>query len=204
MYVLSRIYNKKVNEYMVRLKELTDPYTLYITDLVSCSHKRVLRHVYPHLLLRFEPPLIVGDLIHAGLAKMLEDENEWIAEYNVERKFEVDGIEYKVLGRADLVKVDSSGKPVYVVEVKTSKELPQNAPLEHHVIQLQLYMNLLEVDKGSLIYITSDALVEYEFDRQHINIIDLIRETVNDNMHPRYSWECRYCVYRKLCPYAKR
>ncbi|HIP85560.1 MAG TPA: CRISPR-associated protein Cas4 [Pyrodictium sp.] len=204
MLILNRIYNKKVNEYMLRLKELTDPHTLYVTDLVSCSHKRVLRHAYPHLSLRFEPPLIVGDLIHAGLAKMLEDENEWVPEYTVEKKFEINGTEYRVLGRIDLVKIDSNGKPIHVVEIKTGKELPQNAPLEHHVIQLQLYMNLLEVDKGSLVYITSDALVEYEFDRQPINILDLVRETINDSIHPRYAWECRYCVYRKLCPYAKR
>ncbi|HIC98760.1 MAG TPA: CRISPR-associated protein Cas4 [Pyrodictiaceae archaeon] len=204
MLILNRIYNKKVNEYMLRLKELTDPHTLYVTDLVSCSHKRVLRHAYPHLSLRFEPPLIVGDLIHAGLAKMLEDENEWVPEYTVEKKFEINGTEYRVLGRIDLVKVDSNGEPIHVVEIKTGKELPQNAPLEHHVIQLQLYMNLLEVDKGSLVYITSDALVEYEFDRQPINILDLVRETINDSIHPRYAWECRYCVYRKLCPYAKR
>ena len=204
MHILSRIYNKKVDEYMARLKELTDPHILYVTDLVSCSHKRILRQVYPHLSLRFEPPLVIGDLIHAGLAKMLEDEGGWAPEYNIEKKFEVNGAEYRVLGRVDLIKVDNDGKPVYIVEVKTSRELPQNAPLEHHIIQLQLYMNLLEVDKGSLVYITSDALVEYEFDKQPINIIDLIRETINDSVHPRYAWECKYCVYRKLCPYAKR
>jgi len=43
--------------------------------------------------------------------------------------------------------------------------------------------------------------LEYKVVKETIDIDELVRETINDVVHPRWDWECRYCVYSRMCPY---
>lgn len=194
--IVPLIYRKYMKEQLDRLEELRNERIIYVTDLVSCSHKLKLRRLYPELSLRFEPGAVIGNLIHAGLEEILSEEGYQV-EYPVERGFEVNGVEYILKGRVDAFHPEKK----LVVEIKSSRDT-QNKPHEHHVYQLQVYLNLLEVDKGILIYITPDGFLEYSVEREKINIKALIKTLVNDEIHPRWSWECRYCLFRRICSYA--
>ncbi len=199
--ILRIVYEQAVKEYREHLEELTSEDVIYVTDLVACSHKRVMRLNYPMLSFSFEPPLVLGSLIHKGLQSLLASAG-WKAEVPLEKKVKVMGREYRVLGRADLVKYDEEGRAIAVAEIKTAKSLPETLPMEHHALQLQIYMELLGAEAGVIVYITPERLVEVEVERRRIDLKRLVLETISDSVHPRYQWECKYCVFRRLCPYA--
>ena len=187
------IYDKAVEDYLKHREEMTNPNTVYVTDLVSCSQKRFFRINYPELSFKFEPQLLLGDLVHYALEKMLE-EHGFETEKDFEKEFEIDGEKYVLKGRVDAISEN------YVVEIKTSKT-DRSIPREHHIAQLQIYLNILDREHGVLIYITPDRIAEFEIERSEIDIEKLVRETVSNTAHPRFSWECRYCTYAKICPY---
>ena len=183
------------------MREATDPSIVYVTDLVTCSNKREFRLKYPLLAFKFEPQLIIGDLVHKGLESLLSSRG-WEVEVSVEKSIDVDGKMYRVLGRVDLLKRDDNGNIVDVVEVKTVRELVDRFPLEHHLLQLRVYLELLEANRGRILYVSRNRIVEYEVERGEISIESMVRETIYNTAIPRYSWECRYCTYKKICPYA--
>ncbi len=187
------VYRSVLEEYRKREEELRNPSILYVTDLVSCSHKRALRLSYPEITFKFEPQLVLGNLVHKGLEDILE-ENEYKVEVEVEAEYEVMGSRILLKGRVDAVSKDA------VVEIKSARS-DQGLPHEHHVMQLQIYLNMLGLDKGILIYITPDRIAEYLVEREPLNIKDLVEETILDLKHPRWSWECRYCPFSRICPY---
>ncbi|MET1129212.1 MAG: CRISPR-associated protein Cas4 [Thermoproteota archaeon] len=203
--VLAELYRFKQKEFSERLRELADPRTVYVTDLVSCSHKRVMRLAYPLLSFQFEPYMLLGDLVHRGIQSLMVEMGRWRAEVSVEKEVDVGGEKYKLKGRIDLVRFAPSGDQAEeVVEVKTVRDLTRHEyPLEHHILQLRIYMNLLSVKRGLLLYVSPSRIAEYEVEPADVDVEELVRQTVYDEVRPRYQWECRYCVYRKLCPYAR-
>ncbi len=204
MVIVERLYRVKIEEFQEKISEMVDETVIYVTDLVSCSHKRVLRARYPLLTFKFEPQAVLGDLVHIGLEKtVVEADGSWKAEVPIERVFNIDGRRYRVLGRADLVEYGEDGLPKRIVEIKTARQLQGNAPYEHHVLQLKIYLELLDVDEGYLLYVTPDRVVEFRVERGGVDVEELVRQTVYDLAKPRFSWECRYCPFRKICPYAR-
>ncbi len=204
MVVLEQLYRMKYEEFVSKLSEMLDETTIYVTDLVSCSHKRVLRRSYPLLTFKFEPQMLLGDLVHMGLEKAVTDRGEgWKSEVHVERVYNIDGRSYRVVGRIDLVQYDGEGNPKRVVEIKTARQLQDNMPYEHHVLQVKVYLDLLGVDEGYLVYVTPDRLVEFRIERGGVDVEELVRQTVYDLAKPRFSWECRYCPFRRICPFAR-
>lgn len=195
--ILSLVYRSKLKEYNDRLAELKDPKVVYVTDLVACSNKRFFRLQFPELTFRFEPILILGDLIHKGLELFLTSEG-YEVEKEVEEKYSVKGLDYVLKGRIDAFNARDS----VVIEVKFSRT-SQGVPHEHHVLQLQVYLNLLKAENGTLIYVTPDRILEYQVKSQPIDIEALIKETVENSVHPRWSWECKYCYFNRMCPYKK-
>lgn len=195
-YVLPLIYGEDVKEFNEKLVELRDPSVIYVSDLVVCTHKWHLRRQYPELTFRFEPQLVIGKVVHRGLAEFLKNKS-FETEFSIEREIYVDSRKYVLKGRVDAY---SRGENV-IVEFKYSK-LFREKPLEHHVMQLQLYMNMLGAEKGVLLYLTPNAMVEFLYNKIDYNIETYVKEVIDDSHHPRWSWECRFCVFRKLCGYA--
>lgn len=195
-YVLPIIYKAFINEQRERLNELSDEHIIYVTDLVACSHKLKLRQLYPELNLRFDPGAVTGSLIHIGIEKYLKD-NGFEVEVPVEKKIEVDNREYILKGRIDAYKPDEK----IVVEIKSGRDI-QGKPLEHHILQLQIYLNLLDADTGILFYVTPEGFLEFMVNKEKLNIKSLVKTIVRDEIHPRWSWECRYCIYKRICSYV--
>jgi len=194
--VVPVIYRYYMEEQVKRINELKDPRIIYVTDLAACSHKLKLRRIYPEITLRFEPGAILGSLIHAGVEKYLAEQG-FVVEHSIEEKIKVENEEYTVKGRVDAYDPEKK----IVIEIKSSRDTA-NKPLEHHIFQLQIYLNMLEADKGILVYITPEGFLEYGINREKINLKSLVKTLVRDEVHPRWSWECRYCVFKRLCTYA--
>lgn len=198
VHVTPIIYRRVVEEFRGRLNELSNPNVIYVTDLVSCSNKWFMRLTYPELTLRFEPVLLIGRVIHEGLTRILEEEG-YVKEYEVSAKFTVDSKEYLVKGRVDAY----NPKDRVVVEIKSTRMF-RGSPLEHHVLQLRIYMELLGADRGILVYLSPNAIVEYAVERSEIFVEKYVEETVRNTVHPRWVWECNKCLFNKLCGYYRR
>ncbi len=193
--VLEIIYRRKLEDFTNRLSELKNPTIVYVSELVSCSHKHVLRTVFPELQFKLEPASILGELVHGGLESILA-ENGYKIEISIEKEVVIEDAKYIIKGRMDAYNEEEG----VVVEIKTARS-SQGIPHPHHIMQLQIYMNIVKASRGLLIYITPDRLVEFNVARQEIEIDELLKQTIKDLVHPRWSWECRYCPYAKLCPY---
>ncbi|WP_244403890.1 CRISPR-associated protein Cas4 [Pyrolobus fumarii] len=197
--ILAVVYRAKERDFAEKLEEATREDIVYVTDLTSCSQKRVFRLSMPLLSFRFEPAMLLGELVHRGLEAILEEEG-WATEMEVVKRFEIDGEVYELRGRVDAALVTEDGVEE-VVEIKTARSVEK--PLEHHVLQLQVYMTLLGAKRGTLVYVTPDRVVEYAVGPREVDVEQLVRETVHNLARPRFDWECRYCPYRRYCPYVR-
>lgn len=194
-YITELIYSRIIQEQLKRLNELKSPNIIYVTDLVSCTYKYHLRKKFPELTIVFEPATILGDLTHLGLEKILMEKGIKV-EVDVLKYIQIGNEIYLVKGRIDAI--DEFRK--LIIEVKTSRT-SLNLPRDHHVKQLNLYLEITGFNNGILIYITPEKILEYEITRQPINLENEVLDLLNNKHHPRYTWECNYCSYRKICSY---
>lgn len=193
--VVKFIYEKIVSEQLNRLEEARNPHLIYATDLISCTHKFHMRKHYPELTLTFEPVAALGNIAHWGMGTLLKEKGIEV-EVEVFKNIKLNDKVYTIKGRADAI--DRANKTV--IEVKTARSA-MGIPKEHHIKQLNIYLELTGFEQGVLVYITPDKVVEYSVTRKPVDLELEARDLVEDSYHPRYSWECTYCVYRKLCPY---
>ncbi len=197
--ITSLIYSEIIKEQREKLAEASDPSIIYVTDLVSCTHKRYLRILFPELTIRFDPPAVLGDLVHIGLEEYLK-KHGYDVEVPIEKEYEIHGKKYMLKGRLDAYNRDEG----IIVEIKSGRSA-QNLPREHHVLQLKIYMELMDAKQGILIYVTPEKILEYLIRRdKKINIKSLLETVIEDQVHPKWSWECKYCIFQKLCPYYTR
>ncbi|MEM1834087.1 MAG: CRISPR-associated protein Cas4 [Thermosphaera sp.] len=190
------LYEKYVKEELHRLEELKDPHLIYVTDLVGCTRKYFFRRMYPELTIKFEPSAVLGNLVHAGIASLLMEKG-FNTEVEISAEIDVDGEKYTIRGRVDALKRDEG----LVVEIKTARSA-QDVPKEHHVSQLKIYLEILNYDYGTLVYITPEKIVEFLVRREGINLKSLVKTLLEDADHPKYEWECSYCVFKRLCPFS--
>ncbi len=179
-----------------------------VSDLVYCSNKYWLKQKYPELILAdnlYAAWAVYGRLVHKGLEQLLE-KHGFKLEYEVEKlyKIDLDG-EKRVIGvTGRLDAIGSWNNKLTVVEIKSSRS-DSELPKQHHILQLRIYMNMVNASNGILIYVTPDRVTEYYFDKplsdEEIKI--LVRETILNTNHPRYQWECQYCPFNVMCPYKQ-
>ena len=199
--IVERIYNHKLQDYLSHKKEEN---VIYVTDLVRCPLKIKFESQYKELALTdfFIPAGVMGDLVHTGLQQFLKKEFNADVEVNGEKEVSIDGKTIKIKGRADAI-IQKDGDKV-VVEIKSARA-DKGLPLEHHRIQLQIYLWMFEAKKGILVYITPDRVTEYEIDEplDDAVVLKLVEETVKVSKSPRYFWECSYCQFNIICPNKK-
>ncbi len=193
-FITKLLYDEKLKEYRDRIEDLKSEDVIYVTDLVYCPLKRLFRIKYPELTFSFEPYYVVGEAIHRGIQSILLEKGFEI-EKEIEEIVEVDGRKYRVKGRIDAY------SPELVVEIKTGRS-GQNIPHEHHVTQLKIYLTMTGVNKGLLFYATSDRVSEYYVYRdESLELKTLVEKHLKLERVPMWDWECRLCVFNKLCPY---
>ncbi|MBW2675537.1 MAG: PD-(D/E)XK nuclease family protein, partial [Deltaproteobacteria bacterium] len=109
--------------------------------------------------------------------------------------------EVLITGRIDVLAYRGNEKIVY--EIKTARS-DVGIPHQHHIEQLRIYMNMVNAQKGILLYITPDRVTEYYVTNPMSDeeLVKLVEEFLKFN-GPRYEWECNYCVYSVICPLKK-
>lgn len=166
----------------------------------------------------------IGEIFHGFLYETLRRSEPEIKVKGSEAGFSIllpapegEGEDFiQITGRADLiVKVDgeSDGDGEYVVEVKSIKHLPE-APLRHHVFQLQFYLAGYRLRRGFLVYLEKQALrhriFPVDFDpevfRRLLERALSLHKALVEGKPPEpdpEAWECPYCEFLGECDYGK-
>jgi len=192
---LSELINK-ILEHAAKVNEPSDPNTVFVTDLVHCSHRRALTMLKPELRKALTYPALIGSLLHRGLQdKVMQLQLNYTAEERLEYRLN----EYTVVGRVDLVNHE------YIYEIKYSSTLPDKVKPEH-MLQLRVYQTLYrlvkgEHRKGKVVYITPMGVREYTSPGELLlsELTKLLDETVKDTAHPRWRGECFTCPLKFHC-----
>jgi len=167
---------------------------IWVHELCECPEKARLENYFPQLswTVRFKPAVMLGELIHVALEK-------WGLEYTPQvyhKTLNVDGERVMVAGMPDYV----SKSLDTVVDFKYSAHIGQK-PLQHHVLQMQLYMWLCGVKHGELWYFTHDSFKSLSIDIPASD--ENVMQEIRHRSTPRWpEWECKYCEYRQLCRYG--
>jgi len=155
----------------------------------------------------YEALLHLGNAIHEMIQIELTREGY---ETEVRLALNLDGI--RIVGRADAVRYEvtplAEEVAVDVLEFKTVEELPKK-PHEHHVMQLQAYLNILESDVGHIIYIDRRVgRIKVFKVRRNPKALNKIKERakqlheylMKDELPPpkQGPW-CNYCPYKLYC-----
>lgn len=173
---------------------------IWVSWLSECQYKRELSGTHEQDIF----PLIRGVLLHMGIQDFLRDQVKEV-EKQLEYPIDVDGKRYLIRGSVDVVLND--GTPV---EVKTTKRLYQPF-YPQHMFQLLVYMFMMNMDHGLLVYFTEDQIVEYQVNSEGANNMlfpfthideKYLRKAVSDYVNKKriapFS-ECSYCVFRNVC-----
>ncbi|RLG82989.1 MAG: CRISPR-associated protein Cas4 [Thermoprotei archaeon] len=197
--ITDRLYIWRIEEFRERVRSKGEN-ELWVTDLVSCPLKTKFVKQYAELAeaAAFTPVTVWGELTHRGfedVLKILFPPEDVVTEVEVSKSVVVEGREYFIKGRVDAMYKD------IVIELKTARS-DYSIPHEHHILQVKLYLWITGKEKGILIYITPERIAEYEVtnDLTDDNVKELVLDVIKERKVPKYSWECKYCPYTKVCP----
>ena len=164
---------------------------LFAHELCECSEKRRMRMRFPELerAETYNARFAVGELIEEALKHRFQD---W-KEHHHTKELMVDGQCYLISGMVDIVKPESNTP----IEIKYQTSL-HRSPHEHHLLQLKLYLWLLNAKKGELLYISPEGIKSFTVKKPltNLEVIKLIK----NGKAPRWpEWECYYCPYQQFC-----
>jgi len=175
---------------------------LHVHDIVRCKHKSVMETMFPEFMRSPSAHIFIGEAIDEFVKKIIEIKREDLfpdlesteIEVSREIRLEDDGEEkvITIIGKPDIVLRDA------IVEIKYSRTI-EDKPLEHHVMQLKLYLFLTNKKKGYLIYVTPRGMREFVIEEEVSD--DYVKELLRSWSSPRFEWECDYCHYKEICPY---
>jgi len=194
---IDQIFSDMSREYIESREESRAKYQkegktlLFVHELCECSHKRKMRQRFPDIgkAETYNPRFAVGQLIEEALKQRFQNEGNHV----YTKELVVDDKTYVISGMIDIIDPETNTP----IEVKYQTFL-QGKLYEHHVLQLRLYMWLLNAKRGELLYVSPEGLKSFIVRKLLTNreVIKLIREEKS----PRWTeWECYYCPYQQFC-----
>jgi len=212
-------FNKLVDQYLLQEYKPKQIGRYYPSEIGGCirktwfSYKRP-KQVKAELMRIFE----AGNMLHEFISEVIRSEkNPEVELLSEEMPIKIEEKEFMISGRVDnLILVKISDEKI-LVEVKSTKMLPEYYNKQHEM-QLQLYMHATEVHNGMILYIQKDNLKTKWFDiKYNEKIINKIIEKFNTldkslkqdkmpeaeaKLNADIKWMCRYCDYKEDCDKA--
>ncbi len=196
-------------KYHLKRSVLSSGDVVFVHELVTCSQRRVFDlsgdYIQSWVTAHGVSP-IVGELIHEGFTRVLGEKlGDYIIVY--EREFtklvDLGGRVVSVIGTPDIVLLKGE-VPEVVVDIKFTRS--PKIPYDHHKLQVMLYRWLTGAKYSFLLYVCPDVglkLIEVSEYLTDDDVAKLVKETLENLAHPRFEWECQYCIYRSICPYVR-
>lgn len=207
MSELKELIDKLVKNHIESRKEEREVGKYYVSEIPYCGrrlyylYKIGSRHNFKKLLF-FEA--CIG--VHERFSKILGS--------NVVSKLEepviLDLNEIKIIGKCDMVILSNNGVE-YVIEFKTVSGLSNivDIPDKQHIEQLNMYMGILGIGKGALVYIDRNnynyLVFEHEFSydmyRRLLEKVLKLHNNIISNIPPEreVNWWCGFCEFKFEC-----
>jgi len=196
--VTCMIFNAFRRAYEDKFIEKISDDTIFVSEVTYCIRKAYLLRRDPRPFNREKLVILVwGSLAHFLVENYIDYDGVLC-----EKSVSVDLGGFKLKGRADIIIDD------YIVELKTAYSLPDK-PFNHHVLQLQAYLWMLDREEGFLVYIARRAggIVSFKIERDvkyWIEIVDRARKLhehlkKNEIPPPEKSPLCKFCEYKEYC-----
>ncbi len=211
-------FNEMIDNHLKREHKPKGIGRYYPSEIGMCMRKIWYSYKCP---VEMKPELVkifeLGNILHDFVVQVMKSEkNPHVQLLKSEFPFlhEMDG--FTISGRIDnLLLIKSSGKEV-LVEVKSTGDIGfvhEAAP--HNIVQLQLYMHMLGIHDGILLYVDKKTLlsrvfpVEYKKEEAE-KVLERFRQLhsalVEDKIpepeaakSQKMQWMCRFCEYREKC-----
>ncbi len=213
-------FNKMLEAHIAREHRPKGIGKYYPSEIGNCLRKvwysyKFPQEVSPDLLKIFE----AGNIMHGFVVDVLKSEkHKEVQLLKSEFPFKHKMGDFEISGRIDnLVLVNASGKEV-LIEVKSTGDLGfvMSEPKPENVMQLQLYMHVLKIHDGVLLYVDKRNLqsqvftVPYDEDyaKEILDRFKKLHEHLKGEklpdpeariMREEMGWMCRRCEYRERC-----
>ena len=211
-------FDQMIDNYLHREDRPKEVGKYYPSEIGTCMRKVWYSYKDP-IKIRPDTKKIfeLGNLLHELVVKILNSEkNPHIKLLSTEAPFRLDVDDFTISGRIDdIILVKADGKNI-IVEVKSSGNIDFiEEAIHHNKMQLQLYMHVLGIHNGILLYLDKRNLkskifaVEYneEEARHIINRFSALHKLLKYDATPdpearsdkKTVWMCRNCEYRDRC-----
>jgi len=179
-------------EQWLKERNLEKQDVLWVHEIFRCQLKNRFEGQFPMLAdgLWLHSPIILGELIDIAVKDLAGSINDKI----VSKEIFIDDRMLTIAGMPDIL----DEKTRTVIEVKYAGGAIKE-PLQHHVLQVKTYKWITGYLNAELWYFTRNGCssfpVEYPITE------DELVSAVKGNGVPAFpEWECRYCIYKTLCP----
>mgnify|MGYP000218033726 CR=1 FL=1 len=209
--IIELLYKLQLREFEEHFKKVKEygGWLVWVSALTKCPRKWLYMLRFPEVSqVEFKGSFILGRATHVGVQQLLQSYRQALGydrvdiEVDVEKRIVLDdGRNILLTGRIDAIAYRADEKVIY--EFKTARS-DVGLPYEHHVLQLKIYMNIINVTKGVLLYLTPDRVTEYTINEAigDEELKNLVKEFL-EFKGPKYDWECNYCTYSVICPLKK-
>jgi CRISPR/Cas system-associated exonuclease Cas4 (RecB family) len=158
-----------------------------------------------------------GNIVHGWFVNVLYSsyQKDLIASFNYEQKLEYIENDLKICGRFDDIILIKIGEEKKLIEVKSAKGVDLiDKPKDHHYLQVNFYMKMLNMNKAYIVYISRTNLdmkvfeVSYSEEKfkELIKRAKFLNEHIKNNKLPfqearlnNSAWQCRWCEYKNEC-----
>ncbi len=211
-------FDEMIDNYVTREERKKDIGRYYPSEIGTCMRKIWYSYKQPisfkaNTLKIFE----LGNMLHEFVVKVLESEkNSHVTLVSKEAPFKYEVDDFVISGRIDdVILIKADGKTV-IVEVKSSGNIDFiEEAIGYNKMQLQLYMHILDIHNGILLYVDKRNLASKVFtvdysEEEAIHAINrfkalhkLLKYDAVPDPESRSSqetvWVCRNCEYRDRC-----
>ncbi len=194
MVVVEKILNKILQHCIEKyhkwlLEGRQDLTNIAVYELIGCRQRAIFNRSLPHVVVAgsVKPNVIVGELVHEGIEKILGVEEKVYS-----KKIVVDGVEYTINAQPDYFDGE------ILIDFKFTTMRPESLPHEKHIMQIRLYKWVTGAKRAFIVYITPRGLLEYEEDGCYSD--EDVKNLIKTWTSPRFPWECSSCEYSGYCP----
>ena len=100
---------------------------------------------------------------------------------------------YVISGMIDIIDPETKTP----IEIKYQTSL-QKSPHEHHILQIRVYLWLLNTKQGEIIYLSPEGIKTYAISEPLTD--EEVTALLKEEKAPRWpEWECQYCPYQQFC-----
>ena len=168
--------------------------------LIYCSQKYYFEQIFKERLATLtltQPILIIGELIHQGIYQLFQGRAE--IEPLLYKVIEVGEEKYLLTGTPDLLLHTPQGDIIVDIKFSLTGEVR-----DHYKLQIAYYKFLANTTQGYLLILSPKGIkiVPVAEEITEPRIKTEISKLLDNTEHPKYEWECQYCLFKNLCPYA--